>query len=115
MLSGFGRADGVFGMHRVGQRNIHSIDSGIVRDLVEVLVAVNGACRNVVLGCDPLSLVAMTTDQCRDPGVGGVSRSGHEVAGDAAEPDDGVAGFLLGALRLKGWHKVSGKTQSTKP
>src|SRR6266568_4464318 len=115
MLSSFGRADGVFGMHRVWQRDIHSVDGGIVCDLVEVLVAVYGACRNLVLGCDALRFVAMPTDQCSDLGVGGVAHSGHEMAGDAAKTDDGVANLLLGLLRIKGWHKVSGETKSTQP
>src|SRR5258707_10330416 len=108
MLSGFGRADGVFGMHRVWQRDINSIDGGIVGDLVEVFVAINGAWRNVVFGCNALRFIAMTTDQRSDLRVAGVAHSGHEVAGDSAKPDDGVAGFLLGRLRLKRWHKVRG-------
>ncbi len=98
MLAGLGGADGVFGMHGIRQRNIDRIDGGIVRDLVEVLVVVDGSGRHVVLGRDAFGFVAMSADQGGDLRVGGAPRSRHEVACDAAESDYGIADLLLAWL-----------------
>ncbi len=95
VLAGLGGADGVLGVHGVGQRDVDGVDGGIVRNLVEVFVVVDGTGGNVVLGRDAIGLVAMTADERGDLRVGGVARAGHEVTGDAAEADDGVAGLLL--------------------
>jgi len=102
VLAGLGGADGVLGVHGVGERDVDGIDSGVVRDLVERFVAVDGTGWDVVLGGDLLGLVAMAADEGSDLGVGGVACAGHEVAGDPAEADDGVAGFLLGGLSMCG-------------
>ena len=83
-------------MHRVGQRHIDGIDGRVVRDLVEVFVVVDGACRNAVLGRDPLGLVAMAADQPGDLRVGSAAHGRHEVTRDAAEADDAVAGLPRG-------------------
>ena len=82
-------------MHGIGESDIDSVDGGIVHDLVELFVAIDGGCGDVVLGGDFFGFVAVSADECGDLGVGGGVGAGDEVAGDAAESNDGVADFLL--------------------
>ena len=101
VFAGFGRADRVLGVHRVGQCHIDRLDGRVVRDFIEVLVIVDGACRNPVLGRDPLRLVAMAAYEPGDLGGGGAAHGRHEVTGDAAEADDAVAGLPRGGLGMQ--------------
>src|SRR5208337_719293 len=79
VLAGFGGADGVLGVHGVGQRDVDGVDGGVVRDFVEVFVVVNGAGRDAVLGGDAVGLVAMAADEGGGLRVGGIQRPAHEV------------------------------------
>ena len=76
MLAGLGGADGVLGVHGVGQRDVDGVDGGVVRDLVEVFVAVDGVGGDAVFGGDAVGFVAMAADQAGDLGVGGVEQPG---------------------------------------
>ena len=101
VLAGLGGADGVLGVHGVGQRDVDGVDGGVARDLVEVFVVVDGAGGDAVLGGDAVGLVAMAADQAGDGGVGGGEGAAHEMVGDAAQADDGVADFARGAWALR--------------
>ena len=131
MLAGLGGADGVLGMHGVGQGDIDGIDGGVVGDLVEVVVVIDGVGRDVVLGGDAGCFFGMTADQRGDARVGGEQDAGKEVSGDLAETDDGVADLAVGGRRdfrlcgsggggrvlswgtlgTEGWSKTGGKRE----
>ena len=70
VLAGLGGADGEVGVHGVGQGDVDGIDGGVVEDVVEVVVVVDGVGGYAVLGGDAIGLVAMAADQGGDGGVG---------------------------------------------
>ena len=91
VLAGTGGADGVLGVHGVGEGDVDGVDGGVGGDAVEVLVGVDGGGGDVVLGGDALCLVAVAADESGDTGLSGLRGAAKEVVGDAAESDDGVA------------------------
>ena len=113
VLAGLGGADGEVGVHGVGQGYVNGIDGGVVEDVVEVFVVVDGVGRYAVLGGDAIGLVAMAADQGGDFGVGGVLDAAHEDAGDAAQADDGVADFAAWVLCAESGREASGECEST--
>ncbi len=125
VLAGLGGADGVLGVHGVGQGDVDGVDGGVVGDFVEVFVVVDGAGGDAVLGGDAGGFVAMAADKRGDLGVGGELDAGHEVAGDAAETDDGVADFAVGGggcgvlrcgvLGAEGWREAGSKGEGGEP
>jgi hypothetical protein len=100
VLAGFGGADGVLGVHVVGERDVDGVDGLVVADFVHVFVAVDGGCGDAVLGGDFGGFVGMAADEAGDGGVRTLLDAAHEVVGDAAETDDAVAGFLGGGLGI---------------
>ena len=98
VLAGFGGAEGVFGVHGVGQGDVDGIDFVIVSKAVHILVVVDIGFGDAVLGGDAGGFVGMAGDERGDFGVAGGLDGAHEVVGDAAEADDGVADFAAGGL-----------------
>ncbi len=109
VLAGFGGADGVLGVHGVGQGDVDRVDGGVAGDLVEVFVVVDGGCGDAVLGGDAVGLVAMAADQAGDGGVGGGKHAAQEVVCDAAEADDGVSDFARGGLGVESGREARGE------
>ena len=88
MLAGLGGADGVFGVHAVGQPDVDGIDLGIVRDLVEVLVVVDRFVRDSVELLKFRRLLrGVAADQRGDLAVRGERAGLHEDGRDIAKAD----------------------------
>ena len=113
VLAGLCGADGVFGVHGVGQRHVDRVHVGVVRDLVEVLVVIDRSGGHAVVRGDAVGFVAMAANQSGDPRVGGETGGGQEVVGDSAEADDGVVGLLLSSLRAEARCEVGGKAEGS--
>jgi hypothetical protein len=120
-LPALGGADGVLGVHAIGQGDVDGVDGGVGGDAVEVLVAVDGAGGDAVLCGDALGLVAMAADEGGDFGLLGGARAIEKMLGDAAEADDGIAdaagvrfwGRGGGGLGERAGQGVGGKTDGT--
>ena len=123
VLAGFGGADGVFGVHGVRQGDVDGIDGGVVGDVVEVFIVVDGGGRDVVLRSDAGGFFGVTADEGGDAGVGGEQGAGEEVGGDLAEADYGVADLAIwirgggrgGVLGTQDWGETGGEREGGEP
>ena len=111
VLAGAGGADGVLGVHGVGQGDVDGVDGGVGGDLSRSFRSCRCSCGDVVLGGDADGLVAVAADQAGDFGLRGLGGAAEEVVGDAAETDDGIAdaagSFRSGGLS-EGSREVTG-------
>ena len=115
MFACLGRANRILRVHRIRQRHINRIDVRIVRNLVEVIVAVNRAGRHAVLRRNLVRFIAMAAHQGGHAGVRRVLDSRHKVVRNPSDSNDRVAGLARRVLRVERRRKAGRQAQCAKP
>ncbi len=92
-------ADGVLGVHPVGQDDVDDVDLGVVLEGVVVLIVVDALFLDAVAQGELARLVRMAADQRDHPGLLAPGERGQDlVDGEAAEADDGPSHLLARRL-----------------
>ncbi len=99
MFPGLGGADGVFGVHAVGEDDVDDVDVGIVFDGVIVVVVVNIFGIDAIFGGLGLGFFGVTADEGDGTAEFGFGEGGEDlVHAERADADDGEAEFCLGGI-----------------
>jgi hypothetical protein len=85
MLAGFGGADGVLAVHRVGERDVDGVNGFVVSDVVIGFVGIDGVGGDAVLIAKLFAFVGgVSCDETAEGGDLGLRDRAHEDLGDAA-------------------------------
>ena len=98
----FGGADGVLGVHVVGEADVDGVDVGILSDGVEVFVVIDRGLGNLeLLLVFGGLLVGVAGDEAGDGAFAGLGNGAHEDVGDGAEAHGGEADAAGGVRVLR--------------